>query len=60
MLHAYKALLLSLSNFRTSFIMRQASNVAHLLARATLSFASRQDFDYILSCIEFVLLTEMN
>jgi ribonuclease HI len=60
MLHACKALLLSSSNFRINFIMRQTNNIAHLLARATLSFASLQNFDYILSCIEFQLLNEMN
>jgi hypothetical protein len=60
MLYAYKALLLSSSNFRISFIRRQTNNVAHLLARAALSFVTRQGFDYIPSYIKFELLNEMN
>jgi hypothetical protein len=60
MLHARKALLLSSSNFRINFIMRQTNNIAHLLARAASSFASLQNFDHILSYIEFQLLNEMN
>ncbi|KAK2404967.1 hypothetical protein QL285_054266 [Trifolium repens] len=60
LLYACKASLFALSNFRISFIRRQANNVAHLLARAALSFASRQEFDYIPSCIEVTLMNEMN
>ena len=53
-----KAMLLLLQNLRISFIKRQANNVAHLLARASLSFASHQEFDYIPSCIVNVLMNE--
>jgi hypothetical protein len=60
LLYACKASLFALSNFRINFIMRQANNVAHLLARATLSFASRQEFDYIPFFIEVTLMNEMN
>jgi len=51
-LRACKRIMQSLPNFRISFIRRQANNVAHLLAReALLSYASRQVFYYIPSCI---------
>ncbi|CAJ2632610.1 unnamed protein product [Trifolium pratense] len=53
-----KAMLLLLQNLSIRFIMRQANNVAHLLARASLSFASHQKFDYISSCIVNVLMNE--
>jgi hypothetical protein len=53
-----KAMLLLLQNLRISFIRRQTNNVAHLLARASLSFASHQEFDYIPSCIVNVLMNE--
>jgi ribonuclease HI len=53
-----KAMLSLLQNLRISFIRRQANNVAHLLARASLSFASHQEFDYIPSCIVNVLMNE--
>jgi hypothetical protein len=60
MLFACKASLSSLSNVRISFIRRQANNVAHLLARVALLFASREEFDYIPSCIEVTLMNEMS
>jgi hypothetical protein len=59
LLYACEASLFALSNFRISFIRRHASNVAHLLARVVLSFASRQEFEYIPSCIEVTLMNEM-
>jgi hypothetical protein len=40
--------------------MRQAHTVAHLLARAALSFASHQKFDYMSSCIEVTPMNEMS
>jgi hypothetical protein len=60
LLYACKASLFALSNFMISFIMRQANNVAHLLARVALLFASREEFDYIPSCIEVTLMNEMS
>jgi hypothetical protein len=45
---------------RISFIRRQANNIAHLLARASLSFASHQEFDYVPSCIKTILMNEIN
>jgi hypothetical protein len=42
-----KTFLLNSSNFRIRFIRRQANNVAHQLARVSLSFASRHEFDYV-------------
>jgi hypothetical protein len=52
LLCACKTLLLLLQNLRISFIRRQANNIAHSLARASLFFASHQEFDYISSYIE--------
>jgi hypothetical protein len=41
MLFVCKTSLSSLSNFRLSYIIRQANNIAHLLAKAALSFVIR-------------------
>jgi ribonuclease HI len=60
LLYACKTSLFALSNFMISFIRRQANNVAHLLARVALLFASREEFDYIPSCIEVTLMNEMS
>ena len=48
---ACKTILLSLPNFRISFVWKQTSNVTHLLVRVTLSYISRQIFYYIPSHI---------
>jgi hypothetical protein len=56
-----KTFLLNSSNFRIRFIRRQANNVAHQLARVSLSFASRHEFDYIPSSyIESNSMNEMS
>jgi len=47
-----KALLMNHQNFKISFIRRLANNVAHLLARALLSYVSSQIHDYMPSFIE--------
>jgi hypothetical protein len=60
LLCACKTLLMLLQNLRISFIRRQANNITHLLARASLSFASHQEFDYVPSCIETILMNEIS
>jgi len=55
-----KASLSRLPNFKISFIQRQANNVAHLLARASLSYARSQCHDHMPSCIEFDIMNEMS
>jgi hypothetical protein len=60
LLCACKTLLMLLQNLRISFIRRQANNIIHLLARASLSFASHQEFDYVPSCIETILMNEIS
>jgi len=47
-------------NFKISFIRRQANNVAYLLARASLSYASSQVHDYMSSCIKTTIMNEMS
>jgi len=59
-LNTCKALLMNHKNFKISFIRRQTNNVAHLLARASLSYASSQVHDYTSSCIETTITNEMN
>jgi ribonuclease HI len=46
-------------NFKISFIRRQANFVAHTLARASKSYASRQTFELIPSCIVPILMNEV-
>jgi hypothetical protein len=60
LLCACKTLLMLLQNLRISFIRRQANNIIHLLARASLSFASHQEFDYVPSCTETILMNEIS
>jgi hypothetical protein len=61
LLCACKTLLMLLQNLRISFIRRQANcYITHLLARASLSFASHQEFDYVPSCIETILMNEIS
>jgi len=48
-----KASLSRLSNFKISCIKQQANNVAHLLARASLSYARSQCEDHMPSYIKF-------
>ena len=56
-----KASLKKFQNFKISFIRKQANNVAHLLARASLSYVSSQVYDNISSYIEtnFFLLVQI-
>jgi hypothetical protein len=56
----FGAMLSSLSNFRLSYIIRQANNIVHLLEKVALSFAIRQELDYISSYIESILLNTMS
>jgi ribonuclease HI len=55
-----KNLLLLNSNFEVKFVKRQANLVAHKLARAANSWASRCDFYSIPPCIENQLNNEMS
>jgi hypothetical protein len=55
-----KASLSRLPNFKISFIRRQANNVAHLLARASLSYARSQCHDHMPSCIKLDNMNEMS
>jgi hypothetical protein len=48
------------TNFKISFIRRQIYNVAHLLARASLYYASSQIHDHMSSCIGTVIINEMS
>jgi len=45
-------------NFKISFIKRQANKVAHLLARASLYYASSQIHDHMPFCIGTVIINE--
>jgi len=56
--NACKTSMHSLPNFRVNFVKKQANNVDHLLARAALSYANRQVFDYITSYIMTILMNE--
>jgi len=55
-LNTRKVSLMNHQNFKISFIKRQANNVAHLLARASLSYASSQVHDYMSSCIKTTIM----
>jgi ribonuclease HI len=55
-----KSLVLLVPNFEVKFTKRQANNVAHHLARAAYSRASRYIFHTIPHCIEHHLINEMN
>jgi len=55
-LNTRKVSLMNHQNFKISFIKRQANNVAHLLARASLSYASSQVHDYMPSCIKTTIM----
>ena len=59
-LNTCKPSLMNHQNFKISFIRRQANNVAHLLARASLSFVSSQVHDYMPSCITTTIRNEMS
>jgi len=50
-LNVCRKLFCSLSNLWISFIQRQANNIAHFLARATLSYASHYLFDHVPTCV---------
>jgi len=52
--NACRNLLLSLRNFRFSFIRRQPNNIVHLLAKVTLFYSSHDTFDYILASLYMV------
>jgi hypothetical protein len=43
-----------------SYVRRQANNVAHSLARASLSYASSICHDHMPSCIEYNVMNEMS
>ncbi|CAJ2644603.1 unnamed protein product [Trifolium pratense] len=47
------------SNFKVKFAKRQANMVAHKLARAAISWASRYYLERIPTCIETILINEM-
>lgn len=47
-------------NFKPSFIRKQENSVAHLRARMSLSYASFQVHNHILSCIMTVIINEMS
>ncbi|GAU22732.1 hypothetical protein TSUD_138570 [Trifolium subterraneum] len=50
----------SLSNFEVKFVRRQANMVAHSLARAAISWASHQSFDFVPPCIESLINNELS
>jgi len=54
-----RSLLKHYSNFKISFVMRQANFVAHTLARASRLNARYQEFDLIPSCIETIARNEI-
>jgi hypothetical protein len=60
LLCACKTLLMLLQNLSISFIQRQDNNVAHFLTRASLSFASYQEFYYLPFCIKTILMNEIS
>ena len=45
---------------KASLIRKHASNVAHLLVRVSLSYASSQIHDHMSSCIETFIINEMS
>jgi ribonuclease HI len=47
-------------NFKISYVRRQANNVAHSLARASLSYDSSHCHDHMPSCIEYIVMNEMS
>jgi len=55
-----KASIQKFQNFKINFVRRQTNNVAHLLARESLSYVCSQVHDYISSCIETDIINEMN
>jgi len=55
-----KASLRIYQNFKISFIWRQANSVAHLLARASLSYVSPHVHDHMSSCIENIIINKMS
>jgi ribonuclease HI len=54
-----RQLLSSFTNFKVKFIRRQANMVAHTLARAAISWASRCHFETLPICISDLLINEM-
>jgi hypothetical protein len=54
-LNGCRVSLLNLQNFKISFVMRQTNNVAHLLVRVSLSYASFH-IDYMSSCITITVI----
>jgi len=59
-LNTCKVSLMNHQNFKISFIRRQTNNAAHLLAKASLSYASSQVDDYMSSCIKTTIINEMS
>lgn len=47
-------------NFKKSFIRRQENNIGHLLAMTSLFYASSHILDNIPSCIETLVINEIN
>ena len=54
-----RSLLEQFSNFKISFVMRQANYVVHGLARESKLYARHHVFDSIPSCINSILLNEI-
>jgi len=46
-------------SYKVYFIKRQANIVTHTLARASRSYANPQTFDYVLTCIAYIIPIEM-
>jgi ribonuclease HI len=59
-LNSCKAPLSFFPNFKISYVRWQANNVAHSLARASLSYASSHCHDHMTSCIKYNVMNKMN